>query len=121
MDNKGNNKKNGKGGGPKKNMVGIVSIIVWAIVIVVVINQIASAAAMSGQVEIKFSELIQLVKDDEVEDVKLESNKYTVTLKEDAQKKLDAGVLWRRVQRQPSDAEAVRRPADLHRFPSAAG
>ena len=53
MDNKGNNKKNGKGGGPKKNMVGIVSIIVWAIVIVVVINQIASAAAMSGQVEIK--------------------------------------------------------------------
>ena len=67
-------------------MVGIVSIIVWAIVIVVVINQIASAAAMSGQVEIKFSELIQLVKDDEVEDVKLESNKYTVTLKEDAQK-----------------------------------
>ena len=86
MDNKGNNKKNGKGGGPKKNMVGIVSIIVWAIVIVVVINQIASAAAMSGQVEIKFSELIQLVKDDEVEDVKLESNKYTVTLKEDAQK-----------------------------------
>ena len=81
MDNKGNNKKNGKGGGPKKNMVGIVSIIVWAIVIVVVINQIASAAAMSGQVEIKFSELIQLVKDDEVEDVKLESNKYTVTLK----------------------------------------
>ena len=86
MDNKGNNKKNGKGGGPKKNMVGIVSIIVWAIVIVVVINQIASAAAMSGQVEIKFSELIQLVKDDEVEDVKLESNKYTVTLKEEAQK-----------------------------------
>ena len=86
MDNKGNNKKNGKGGGPKKNMVGIVSIIVWAIVIVVVINQIASAAAMSGQVEIKFSELIQLVKDDEVEDVKLESNKYTVTLKENAQK-----------------------------------
>ena len=86
MDNKGNNKKNGKGGGPKKNMVGIVSIIVWAIVIVVVINQIASAAAMSGQVEIKFSELIQLVKDDEVEDVKLESNKYTITLKEDAQK-----------------------------------
>ena len=54
-------------------MVGIVSIIVWAIVIVVVIKLIASAAAMSGQVEIKFSELIQLVKDDEVEDVKLES------------------------------------------------
>lgn len=86
MDHKGNNNnKNGKGGGPKKSMMGIVSIIIWAIVIVVLFNYFASAAATSGQVEIKFSELIQLVKDDKVEEVELQTNRYTVTLKEDAQ------------------------------------
>ncbi len=86
MDHKGNNNnKNGKGGGPKKSMMGIVSIIIWAVVIVVLFNYFASAAATSGQVEIKFSELIQLVKDDKVEEVELQTNRYTVTLKEDAQ------------------------------------
>ena len=49
--------------------MGIVSIIIWAVVIVVLFNYFASTAAMSGQVEIKFSELIQLVKDDKVEEV----------------------------------------------------
>ena len=68
MDNKGNNNKNRKGGGPKKSVMGIVSIIIWAVVIVVLFNYFASTAAMSGQVEIKFSELIQLVKEDKVED-----------------------------------------------------
>ena len=67
-------------------MMGIVSIIIWAIVIVVLFNYFASTAAMSGQVEIKFSELIQLVKEDQVEEIQLQTNKYTVTLKEDAQK-----------------------------------
>ena len=86
MDNKGKNRKNGKNGGPKKNMMGIVSIIVWAIVIVVLINHFVASAALSGQVELKFSEVIGLVKNDEVEEVKLENGKYTITLKEDAQK-----------------------------------
>ena len=86
MDNKGNNNKNRKGGGPKKSVMGIASIIIWAVVIVVLFNYFASTAAMSGQVEIKFSELIQLVKEDKVEEVQLQSTKYTVTLKEDAQK-----------------------------------
>ena len=86
MDNKGKNRKNGKNGGPKKNMMGIVSIIVWAIVIVVLINHFVASAALSGQVELKFSDVISLVKNDEVEEVKLENGKYTITLKEDAQK-----------------------------------
>ena len=86
MDNQnGKNRKNGKGGGPKKNVMGIVSIILWAIVIVVLINQFVSTAAMSGQVEIKFSEMIQMVKEDQVEEVLLENGKYTITLKEEAQ------------------------------------
>ena len=86
MDNRnGKNRKNGKGNEPKKNILGILSIVLWAVIIVVVINQFVSSAAMSGQVEIKFSEMVQLVKNDHVEEVKLESGKYTVTLKEDWQ------------------------------------
>ena len=80
----GKNNRNGKGGGSKKNMMGIVSIVLWAVVIVVVINQFISSAAMSGQVEIKFSEMIELVKADQVEEVKLESGKYSITLREEA-------------------------------------
>lgn len=85
MNNKGNHRKNRKGGSPKNNIMGIVSIVIWAIVIVVLINRFIASAALSGQVELKFSELISLVKEDKVEEVKLESGKYTVTLKEDAQ------------------------------------
>ncbi len=85
MNNKGNRRKNRKGDGPKNNIMGIVSIVIWAIVIVVLINRFIASAALSGQVELKFSELISLVKEDQVEEVKLESGKYTITLKEDAQ------------------------------------
>ena len=85
MNNKGNHRKNRKGGGSKNNVMGIVSIIIWAVVIVVLINRFIASAALSGQVELKFSELISLVKEDKVEEVKLESGKYTITLKEDAQ------------------------------------
>ncbi len=85
MNNKGNRRKNRKGDGPKNNIMGIVSIVIWAIVIVVLINRFIASAALSGQVELKFSELISLVKEDQVEEIKLESGKYTITLKEDAQ------------------------------------
>lgn len=85
MDKKSNQRK-GKGGGPKKNMMGIFSIVLWAVIIVVLINYFTSSAAMSGQVEIKFSELVDLVEEDQVEEVKLEQGKYTISLKEDAQK-----------------------------------
>ncbi len=85
MNNK-NNQRNGKGGGPKKNIMGIFSIVLWAVIIVVLINYFTSSAAMSGQVEIKFSELVNLVEEDKVEEVKLEQGKYTISLKEDAQK-----------------------------------
>ncbi len=84
LDRKGNN-KNGKGGGPKRNIMGIVSIVIWAVVIVVLFNYFTSTVATSGQVEIKFSELIQLVKDDQVQEIELQSTRYTVTLREDAQ------------------------------------
>ena len=85
MDKKSNQRK-GKGAGPKKNMMGIFSIVLWAVIIVVLINYFTSSAAMSGQVEIKFSELVDLVEEDQVEEVKLEQGKYTISLKEDAQK-----------------------------------
>ena len=83
-----NNKKpkNDKGGGNnKKNAMGIASIVIWAVVIVFLINYFISFSATAGQVELKFSQVIELVKADQVEEVLLESGKYTVTLKEEAQ------------------------------------
>ena len=89
MDNNRNQRNNRSGGrndkNKKRNTMGLISIIVWAIIIVVLINRFASAAAMSGSEEIKFSELVQMVKEDQVEEVKLENGKYTITLKEDQQ------------------------------------
>ena len=45
-----------------------------------------SFASTANAVEVKFSDFITLVKEDKVEEVKLESNKYTFTLKKEAQR-----------------------------------
>ncbi|MCD8353668.1 MAG: ATP-dependent zinc metalloprotease FtsH [Clostridiales bacterium] len=65
--------------------MGIVNIVVWALVILAGFNWLVSSASMSGSVEIKFSEFISLVKDDQVEEVVLQSSKYTITLTEEGE------------------------------------
>lgn len=65
--------------------MGIVSLVIWALIITVLLNYFFSFASSADTVEIKFSEFISLVKEDKVEEVKLESSKYTVTLKKDAE------------------------------------
>ncbi|MCD8051395.1 MAG: ATP-dependent zinc metalloprotease FtsH [Clostridiales bacterium] len=65
--------------------MGIVNIVVWALVILAGFNWLISSASMSGSVEIKFSEFISLVKDDQVEEVVLQSSKYTITLTEEGE------------------------------------
>lgn len=68
-----------------RRIMGIVNIVVWALVILAGFNWLISSASMSGSVEIKFSEFISLVKDDQVEEVVLQSSKYTITLTEEGE------------------------------------
>ncbi|MCD7829414.1 MAG: ATP-dependent metallopeptidase FtsH/Yme1/Tma family protein, partial [Clostridiales bacterium] len=65
--------------------MGVVNIVIWALVILAGFNWLFSSASMSGSVEIKFSEFISLVKDDQVEEVVLQSSKYTITLTEEGE------------------------------------
>ncbi len=65
--------------------MGVVNIVVWALVILAGFNWLISSASMSGSVEIKFSEFIALVKDDQVEEVVIQSSKYTITLTEEGE------------------------------------
>ena len=83
LNNKKGNKNNGKKGSP--NIMGIVSLVVWALIITVLLNYFFSFASTANTVEVKFSEFVSLVKEDKVEEVKLENSKYTFTLKKDAQ------------------------------------
>lgn len=80
--NKGN-QNNGKKGSP--NVMGIVSLVVWALIITVLLNYFFSFVSSSSSAEVNFSEFISLVKQNEVDEVKMESSKYTFTLKKEAQ------------------------------------
>ena len=66
--------------------MGLISLVVWALIITALLNYFFSFASTANAVEVKFSDFITLVKEDKVEEVKLESNKYTFTLKKEAQR-----------------------------------
>ena len=81
-----NNKKNSGGKKNSPNIMGLISLVVWALIITALLNYFFSFASTANAVEVKFSDFITLVKEDKVEEVKLESNKYTFTLKKEAQR-----------------------------------
>ena len=82
--NQNNNKGSGNNSGGNKNMVGIISIILWALIIVLMVNYVTSMATTRQSTEIDYSEFVQMVRDDKVAWVVMESNKYTIYPKPDA-------------------------------------
>ena len=72
--------KNNKG--PNKSVIGIVSIIFWALVATLFINYMLSSYTTAQTVEVTYSEFRQMVARDEVERVELTSKKYIITLRE---------------------------------------
>ncbi len=80
-NNGGNNNDN-----RRRNVTGIVTLIVWALVLTIGLNVILGRTSVMGSEEIKFSELVALVKADQVEEVKLQQGKYTVKLTEEGGK-----------------------------------
>ncbi|MDU1325326.1 MAG: ATP-dependent zinc metalloprotease FtsH [Clostridiales bacterium] len=64
--------------------MGIVSIVLWALIIVLMVNYVTSMATTRQSTEIDYSEFVQMVRDDKVAWVVMESNKYTIYPKPDA-------------------------------------
>ena len=81
FDHQNNNR--GKGGGNnKRNITAIVSIILWALVLTVLVNYATSMFRQANSVEISYGTFRDLVKEDCVAGVLMESNKYTIYLKD---------------------------------------
>ena len=72
--NNNNNKPN--------NIVGLVSLICWALLATVLINSCTSMYRSANEVEVDYSTFRQWVEEDKVEYVGMEGNKYTITLRE---------------------------------------
>ena len=83
--NQNNKNKGSRGTGPNKNMMGIVSIILWALVFTLFINYLFSSYSTSKTVEVSYSEFRQMIERDEVAKVDLYSNKYVITLRDDVE------------------------------------
>ena len=80
--NSNQNNNRGKGGGNKRNMTAIVSILLWALVLTLLVNLATSRLQQANSVEVSYGQLRQLIMQDAVESVVMSSGKYTFTLKE---------------------------------------
>ena len=80
--NSNQNNKRGKGGGHKRNMTAIVSILLWALVLTLLVNLATSRLQQANSVEVSYGQFRQLIMQDAVESVVMASGKYTFTLKE---------------------------------------
>ena len=80
--NSNQNNNRGKGGGNKRNMTAIVSILLWALVLTLLVNLATSRLQQANSVEVSYGQFRQLIMQDAVESVVMASGKYTFTLKE---------------------------------------
>ena len=80
--NSNQNNNRGKGGGNKRNMTAIVSILLWALVLTLLVILATSRLQQANSVEVSYGQFRQLIMQDAVESVVMSSGKYTFTLKE---------------------------------------
>ena len=66
----------------KRNIVGLISIILWALVLTMLFRSCSSSYAHSNQVQVDYSTFRDWVKAGYVESVEMQSSQYTITLKE---------------------------------------
>ena len=69
-------------GNNKKNMVGLITIILWALVGTMLLKSCTSSYASANEVQVEYSTFRQWVVADLVESVNMDSSKYVITLKE---------------------------------------
>ncbi len=64
----------------KRNITGFVTLIVWALILVIAMNALFARTETAGSQEIMFSELVDLIEAGQVEELELNSNRYVATL-----------------------------------------
>ena len=76
--NKGNN---------KKNTFGLISLILWAMVLTMLFRSCTNSYANANQVQVDYSTFRTWVAEDLVDAVRMESSQYIIILKEGAEEK----------------------------------
>ena len=76
-------------GNNKKNTLGLISIIMWALVLTMLFKSCTSSYANANQVQVDYSIFRQWVVAELVESVRMESGEYVITLKEGMEEEAD--------------------------------
>ena len=77
-------------GNNKKNAAGLVSLILWALLLVLLFKSCSSSYADANQVQVEYSIFRQWVTEELVESVQLENGKYIIALKEGCETRAEA-------------------------------
>ena len=81
-DNQKRNNQNGGGPNNKKNLVGLISIILWALILTLLLQSAFSLFEGSDHIEIPYSTFREWVRQDYVESVDVQSNQLIIELKD---------------------------------------
>ena len=76
------NNNRGKGGGNKRNVTAVVSILLWALVLTVLVKYATSLFRQANSVELSYGVFRELIRQDCVDGVLMDSHKYTIHLKD---------------------------------------
>jgi len=79
-------------GNNKKNTFGLVTLILWALVLTMMFRSCSSSYASANEVQVDYSLFRQWVAQDMVESVDMESDKYVITLREDRRAEAEASL-----------------------------
>ena len=77
-------------GNNKKNTLGLISIVLWALVLTMLFKSCTSSYANANQVQVDYSVFRQWVAAELVESVRMESGEYVITLKEGMEAEAEA-------------------------------
>ena len=69
-------------GNNKKNTFGLITLILWALVLTLLFRSCSASYASANEVQVDYSTFKQWVEEDKVERVHMQSGKYTITLRE---------------------------------------
>jgi len=69
-------------GNKKKNTAGLISLILWAVMLTLLFKSCSSSLSSANEVQVDYSVFRQWVMEDLVESVHMESGKYVITIKE---------------------------------------
>ena len=82
QDKGNNNNKNNGGGGGKKNFMGLVSMLCWALFFTLLLRSCANSYQNSNVVEVPYTTFKTWLVEDKIAEVNIESGRWAITLRE---------------------------------------